>query len=77
LLLPLVKSMPVSLHAWRGDSLPERRDQLHADTVDLLLDWRESPEVMRGGRDQVIISQPGTAQVLKPCFSGVYSQAYR
>jgi hypothetical protein len=53
----LVKSRPVSLHAWRGGSLPERREELHADTVDLLPDWWESPKVMRDGRDQVIISQ--------------------
>src|SRR5215470_1070156 len=47
-----------SLHAWRGGSLPEQREELYNDAVSLLLDQWES---------QKHIPQPdGTYAVIQP-----------
>ena len=62
---PLLLTLMASLHAWRGGVLPEKREELYADTVDLLLDWWESPKLKRGPGGTVSVIEPSLVEWLK------------
>ena len=62
---PLLLGLMVSLHAWRGGSLPENREELYADTVALLLDLWESPKIVYNKEGQVVLQQLSLAVYLR------------
>ena len=54
-----------SLHAWRGGTLPEQREALYADAVDLLLDQWESQKVRRLPDGTYDLIQPSLVEWLR------------
>ncbi|KPA14107.1 signal transduction protein [Candidatus Magnetomorum sp. HK-1] len=62
---PLILTLMASLHAWGGGNLPENREALYKDTVDLLMHWWEGPKSVKDSKGNIKLSQPGLIEWLK------------
>jgi hypothetical protein len=60
-----------SLHAWRQGKLPDQREELYADAVDLVLDQWESRKLRRKPDGTYEITEPSLAEWLRVDHSAV------
>lgn len=61
---PILLTLMASIHAFRGGSLPEKRQELYAEAVDLLLDWWEERRVRRQPDGSVVTLLPSLSEYL-------------
>jgi formylglycine-generating enzyme required for sulfatase activity len=62
---PILLTLIASLHAWRGGKLPDKRQELYEQSVDLLLDLWERPKLQEDADGNLVPIEPGIAEFLK------------
>jgi formylglycine-generating enzyme required for sulfatase activity len=61
---PLLLTLMASLHSWRGGSLPDDREQLYEESVELLLDIWERPKIVHGRDGKPVLQTESMAEWL-------------
>lgn len=62
---PLLLTLMASLHAWRGGSLPDDREQLYEESVELLLDIWERPKIVHNRAGNAVVQTESMAEWLR------------
>jgi formylglycine-generating enzyme required for sulfatase activity len=61
---PLLLTLMASLHAWRGGTLPDDRQKLYEQSVELLLDWWQQQKKGVDKAGKPVIDQPKINELL-------------
>lgn len=62
---PLLLTLMASLHSWRGGSLPDDREQLYEESVELLLDIWERPKIVHNRAGKAVLQTESMAEWLR------------
>jgi len=62
---PILLTLMAGLHAWRGGTLPDGRQELYAEILPLLLDRWEQPKFFKDEEGRLRVEEPALSDYLK------------